>query len=682
MPSVPRGRARDEVLMLTVTRQIICTLLVFCFVSGFSQARANQKARDLADFEALLTLPLEELAALKVTVSSLEPESIVETPAIISRYEARKMASLGLRTLQDMLAFIPGITVQDHLFGQPFVSMRGIYEGFNQKVLFLLDDTPYFMPSHSDVPILGIPIEAIDHIEVIRGPGAVYYGTNATAGVIKVVTRKDRENSAVVRAGENRYVNGGAYLDSGARSWGRLNAALELQRDDGYRATYPAFNDGNASFAQGDIDKKRETSSALMNYRYKDFKAQAHVFETLYTGIAEPRQVQNFNELTYKGYLLGLRNDWKGERTSLSLYTDYNNFYPRFEIDNFFSDNGPGSVVFNNGSRGGFRFPDNGRKNYRWRSGLAAGYRPRKPVRLLLGLEHERRSSEDYEVFDGHSGGATGSVYESFNLSESSLYGEVDFRPGAQWRFLLGGRYTDNSITGSDAVPRLSAIYQVDDRQSLKLLYSVGFNAPSFTQLKADIPPFVTGNTNLKPEKVASLDLAYTYARGDLLFVANIWKMHADDFIMNEVVNGIKSFFNAETFSREGVELDLQYTPGPRTKLYSNLAYYRGGDTYSVRDTSRIFSPRWTFNLGAYRHFARRSTAGFSLRHIGARASAKSLWLVNLDYQYRWERLQLFATVENLLDEEILHPNMAELSERLVPGGQERNAKVGARYLF
>ncbi len=665
-----------------MSRNVVYALLVLCFVSGFSHAHGSQKARGLTDFESLLALPLEDLSALKVTVSTLEPESIVETPAIISRYEARKMARLGLRTLQDMLAFIPGITVQDHLFGQPFVSMRGIYEGFNQKVLFLLDDTPYFMPSHSDVPILGIPIEAIDHIEVIRGPGAVYYGTNATAGVIKIVTRRDEDDSATVRVGENRFINGSAYLDSGDQSWGQLNAAFELQRDDGYQATYPAFDDGNTSFEEGDIDKKRETSSALMNYRYKGFKAQAHVFETVYTGIAEPRQVENYNELTYKGYLLGLRNDWKTDHSTVSLFTDYNNFYPQFDVDNFFSDNGPASITFDDSSKGGFRFANDGRENYRWRSGLTARYRLRGSLGLFLGAEHERRSSEDYEVFDGGTGRKTGKIYESFNLTENSFYGELDYRPGEHWRFLIGGRYTDNSITGGDIVPRLSGIYQIDGKQSIKVLYSIGFNAPSFTQLKADIPPFVSGNTDLKPEKVKSLDLAYTYAHEGLLFVANAWQMHADDFIMNEVVNGTKTFFNAETFSREGVELDLQYSPFPGLKLYSNMAYYRRGDSYSKRDMSRIFVPKWTVNLGGYWQFQPRNITGFSLRYVGGRSSADSLWLANLDYQHRWRKLRVFATIENLLDEDVLHPNMAELSDRLVPGGQERNFKIGVRYHF
>jgi len=207
--------------------------LSLSFILFFGHVQVLLAAND--DEIDFFKLSLEELG--QVTVASHRPERIAETPAIVSVYNAGEMAEMGMRTLRDMLSFIPGITMQDHLFGQPIVSIRGIYEGFNQKVLFLLDDTPYFMPSHSDIPLLGIPIEAIDRIEVIRGPGAMYYGTNATAGVIKIVTKKEGDNTLSARAGENKYLNAGGVYHSGKQDWGELSAAFELQNDEGYRAT-------------------------------------------------------------------------------------------------------------------------------------------------------------------------------------------------------------------------------------------------------------------------------------------------------------------------------------------------------------------------------------------------------------------------------------------------------------
>ena len=612
------------------------------------------------------SLSLDELADLTVTVSSYRPERIVETPAIISRYEADQLAGLGLRTLRDMLSFIPGVTVQDHLFGQTFVSIRGVYEGFNQKVLFLLDDTPYFMPSHSDIPLLGIPFEAISHIEVIRGPGAVYYGTNATGGVIKVVTKKGSKNALAVRAGANAYINGGGYYSSGDRASGELTAAFELQRSDGYSVEYPAYADGD--FAAGNIDKREEISSLLLTFRRQGFTALGQVFESRYTGITIPRHIENVNDLVYKGYLISLRNDWEGESSKLTIYTDYNNFHPHFKVA---------------GGAPNFRMDNDGKKNYRWRSGLTYDHDLTDWLEIFLGAEHEVRSTEEYEMYFTDTDTVTGSLLPEFKLWENSLFGQLDLTPAAQWRFLIGGRYTDNSITGHDLVPRLAAIYQINNRQSLKLLYTVGFNSPSFTQLKADFPGLVEGNPGLIPETVATVDLAYTYNNENLLLTADLWRLEAEDFIFSERLSGEPlRFFNAGSFTRHGAEIDIQYRPIRSLKLFTGLTWYHQGNENDVEDPTRIYTPVLTWNLGTHYQPTNKATVGMSVRHIGPRSTADAIWLVNLDGQWRLGPVQLFATLENILDDDVLHPNMAEFNDRLVPGGQGRNLKLGARYSF
>lgn len=158
-------------------------------------------------------ISLDELLSLDVSVdvASSKVESIIDTPAIVSRYDTKDMQKLGLHTLKDVLSFFPGFVVQDGKVTS-MVMIRGISETFNQKVLFLLDGVPYWMPAHGDIPLLGIPIEAIDRVEVIRGPGAVIYGTNASAGVISVVTKKDQSKLVALKLNNNPLVNTSAYI--------------------------------------------------------------------------------------------------------------------------------------------------------------------------------------------------------------------------------------------------------------------------------------------------------------------------------------------------------------------------------------------------------------------------------------------------------------------------------------
>ncbi len=617
-------------------------------------------------------MSLEELVNVVVTVSSHRPEKINETPAIISRYNVKDMEGLGLYTLRDILSYIPGLTLQDHLFGQTFVSMRGVYEGFNQKILFLLDATPYYMPSHSDIPLLGIPLEAISHIEVIRGPGAVYYGTNATGGVIKVVTKKDGAGGSVsLRGGKNNYANisGVNQITHGQH---QFLIAAEIQHDDGYKAIYPEYTSGGNTFNEGSIDKSEEMSSLLLKYHYSDLILTGQIFESHYSGIAQPREANNFNDLSYQGYLAAFENRWQFSIATLKLFADHNRFYPDFLIDEFTST----------GGQGGFQMAHDGQSNYRNHGGAQLTLTFSPEWELFSGIEWEKRSTNEYQVHDDETGAVLGSIMPSFSLQERSLYSQVDYRPRTAWRFSLGGRHTNNSLIGHDTVPRIAAIYQMDQRNSFKALYSVGFNTPSFTQLRADFDDIVMGNPNLKPEKVATLDLAYSYTSKEILFTANIFNLEAEDFILSDRASGTIRFFNAGEFSRSGAELDLQYQTSYQIKMLSNLSYHRHGNTSNDDDNTLIYVPKFTFNLGGSYDINRSHRTGASVRYIGARASAKELWLINFDYRYQVDKLSLITTLENLADKTVQHPNMAEFNHRLVPAGQGINLKLGIKYKF
>jgi outer membrane receptor protein involved in Fe transport len=643
--------------------------IVVCLSAMIIPSLSQAKLADEYSIEQMLGMELKDLADLKVTVASTGPESIIETPAIVSRYDMETLSAMGLRTLKDALSFIPGVVLQDHMFGQTIVMMRGVYEGFNQKVLFLVDGAPYFMPSHSEIPLSGIPIESISHIEVIRGPGAVFYGTNATAGVINVVTKKDTSKSRLSASyGSNDKLNGGGIINHTFNEDTGLSLAFESQSDNGYDARYPAY----PGYPNGTINKAEEMDSVLAKLRYKKANLLAQAFQSTVNGLESPRQINNVNTLDYTGYLLHADYGDTSGNTDWKVFTDYNNFYLKFTVLDRFGSNTPG----------GYRFSDDGEQNYRWRSGSSANYHWSKDLSIFAGVEYEERNTGDYQFYNAATDATAGVIMPAFGLSEWSFYSQVDYTLGEKWRFLLGGRLTDNSITGTDSVPRLGAVYKIDDEQSLKLLYSVGFNAPSFTQLKADFLPVVQGNTGLTPEKIKTVDLAYSYAKGDNLFVANIFYLKAQNFIASDRSTGTIHFYNASDFERYGAELDYQGVIAKQWTLFANLAYHAQGNATDENDTTAIYAPKVTTALGLNYNFLPRHSIGASMRTISHRAASASLAQLNLDYQYKLDRLTLFTTLRNVLDEEILNPNIGEYNPREIPGGDGINFLVGAKYTF
>lgn len=634
-----------------------CLLGVLC-----SEGALAQNNDDLFEYS------LFDLSQLTVRVASYHAESKLHTPAIVTRYDVSQMQAMGLLDLRDMLAFIPGVTVQDHLFGQPFVSVRGVYEGFNQKVLFLLDDTPYFMPSHSDIPLLGLPLAAISHVEVIRGPGAVYYGTNATAGVIKVFTKKHiKEQEVTVMLAEHNelHINGAVEIDRGEMH-GLLAASYESS--DGYPAHYPAFD----TFAQGDINKKDDSQSFLTRMSDEKNTLLLHVFETHYTGIAQPRAVNNVNDMAYKGLMFSVQREEDLNDLHLKIFADYNRFYLNFLVDDFVSADVPG----------GFRLSHDGERNNRTRAGFNLDYKISDQLSMFFGAEMERRESGAYEVFNAQTGDTTGSIMPSFYLNETSVYGQLDYVPYDAGRLLVGWRYTNNDITGDAIVPRLGFVHSINDNSSFKLLYSVGFNSPSFTQLKADFNGLVNGNEDLMSEQIASIDAGYYFQNKKLSWGITIFRMDAKDFIISDRSSGAIEFFNASNFTRHGSELDVEYVLADWKKIFFNLTYQLDGNSATENDNTRLYAPNWLANSGIIFRLNPNHQVGVSVRYIGERASADSQVLLNAQYQYTQANLNLSATLENGTDADIQNPNMGEFNNRLVPSGQNSNVKLAVKYSF
>jgi outer membrane receptor protein involved in Fe transport len=643
--------------------------IVVCLSALAIPSLSLAKTAEEYSVEQMLGMELQDLADLKVTVASAGPESIIETPAIVSRYDMETYSAMGLRTLKDVLSIIPGVVLQDHLVGQTIVMMRGVYEGFNQKVLFLVDGVPYFMPSHSEIPLLGIPLESISHIEVIRGPGAVFYGTDATAGVINVVTKKDTDNSRLSTSyGSNNKFNKSGIINHTFNEDTGLSLAFESQSDNGYDAHYPAYS----GYAGGTISKAEEMDSVLAKLRYKKVNLLAQGFQSSVNGLGSPRQINNVNTLDYTGYLLHADYGDTTGNTDWKLFTDYNNFYLKYTVLDRFGRYIPG----------GYRFADDGEQNFRWRSGSSANYHWSKALSIFAGLEYEERHTGAYQVYNDVTDATTAVLMPSFGLAEWSFYSQIDYALWEKWRFLLGGRFTDNSITGTDSVPRLSAVYKIDDKQSLKLLYSVGFNSPSFTQLKADNLPEVHGNTGLIPEKIKTVDLAYSYSKGNNLFVANIFYLQAENFIVSDRSTGTIHFYNASDFDRYGAELDYQGVLAKLWTVFANVAYHAQGNSTDATDITAIYAPKVTTTLGGSYNFLPRQSIGASMRTISHRADSASLAQLNLDYQYKLDRMTFFATLRNVLDEEILSPNIGEYNSREIPGGEGINFLVGAKYTF
>lgn len=135
-----------------------------------------------------------------VTVAARYAQTVQDAPAIVTVLTDREIRERGFRTLSDALATLPGVFVSTSSESRKLAWFRGVISSDNNKILLLVDGVPWYdgVYTHAWIDEY-LPLENVRQIEIIKGPGATIYGTNAFSGVINVVTysAKDLEGGFV-----------------------------------------------------------------------------------------------------------------------------------------------------------------------------------------------------------------------------------------------------------------------------------------------------------------------------------------------------------------------------------------------------------------------------------------------------------------------------------------------------
>ena len=149
---------------------------------------AATAAADDAELEALLSEKI-------VTTASRTAETSSTAPATVSSISAQDLRRFGIRNLADAVNFLSlGMFAQESpLDGQEFGARGVALSGANNAHVLLLINGHTVNDQLTSVAGAaqygGMPLDLVDHIEVVLGPGAVLYGANAMLGVINVITK-------------------------------------------------------------------------------------------------------------------------------------------------------------------------------------------------------------------------------------------------------------------------------------------------------------------------------------------------------------------------------------------------------------------------------------------------------------------------------------------------------------
>ena len=139
--------------------------------------------------------PLEELLNTEVSSVLKHTSGLADAPAAITVLRREDIERLGATTLPDILRTVPGLSVAQIDGNKWAIGARGFNGFFGSKLLVLIDGRSIYNSTFSGVfwDAHDIPLDNIARIEVIRGPQAALWGSNAVNGVINIVTRAAQE---------------------------------------------------------------------------------------------------------------------------------------------------------------------------------------------------------------------------------------------------------------------------------------------------------------------------------------------------------------------------------------------------------------------------------------------------------------------------------------------------------
>lgn len=584
----------------------------------------------------------------EITISANKNEtSLLNTASSVTIISSKQIELKQSSTVVDLLKDVPGVTIsqQGGTGKLSSVFMRGANSNF---VLVMIDNVEVNDPSSAQnaFDFSSLQVSDIERIEIVKGPQSTLYGSEATAGIINILTKTGSGKPSYTVQGEggsNNHYKGSISANGQINEVNYLANFSKLQTDAVSSIRGNNFeNDGytnNSGFLKlgYDID---ENLGFNISYKYVDTETDLDQAE-------KDGDDPNFNsDLTSHLLNMNFRGLFLNGKWESTLRGSY--FGNEINALDKFDNNHPATSSTSNyvGSRVSFNWQNN--------------FRIVENNLMTLGID----SKSDQAKSNYHSESMFGPFDSNFpeeNIRTTGIYLQ-DLVTFQNFSATVGYRFDDNEKFGSVSTYRIAPMYFIKSiGTKIKATYGTGFKAPSLFNLFA---PFY-GNSELKPEKSIGWDIGLDQFlfKNNVFIGVTYFDMKFEDMLgFNENFQSI-NINEAET---NGIELSLNIQ---NISGFSINASYTYNETYNtstseLSEEQLIRRPKNQFAINM-NYQLNKINLGLNVSHSGekfdndfstfpsSRVTLDAYTLVNLNATYNFtEYLRLFGRVENLLDEE------------------------------
>ncbi|CBL45750.1 TonB-dependent receptor [gamma proteobacterium HdN1] len=496
---------------------------------------------------SLMELPLNELVNVQIATASLTGSTQADAASWVSTIDESDWRRYGSRYMLDVIKQQPSTQVIPLVAGGDAVAIRGYSNTSSLRgVAILIDGIPMadYSASAPTLYLPHLPLFALTSMELSEGAGSALHGSDAFYGVLGINTFNgsgSAQNRVTASVGSDGYYEAGVRGSVALGEHWSSSLAAVADGQPSQHLDYRSYSPVLDQYVDNRLNNRYD-SSFLVSHLNGDLSSQSSLRLSLY------RLQYNAHGFPGAGIRQAPFNDNGAEFTTLEMV--------RIGAERRYSETGKlgfwvyhwdleNSIDLNLGlQNGAVEVVQN-----------AAGELYRRGVRVQLSDTFAELATE-WAVELGRDLSSVGDTYESLRNPDGSLmmwlpdtYSnrtgginsatlEADSRlAGSNWHLVWGGRLDDYSDFGRQRSPRFALLYHLDSENTLKLIYSEAFRAPTAYQLYGSASSILS-NPNLKPETLVNHELLWLHQGASSFYQISVFQSRWERGIVAGRIDG------------------------------------------------------------------------------------------------------------------------------------------------
>lgn len=542
-------------LLVQVSRSV--KLLRCSALFSIAVASTIPMVANATDEQDLFSLSFEDLLNVQVDIASKTSETLSSVPSTMSVFSRKQIQALGVDNAYEVMNFVPGMqsTRGDWVGAVPKDHARGVYlDSGNVLVMINGERVNESSFGKASVYMPYIPIEVIEKIEFIRGPGSALYGSNAFLGVMNIVTSKERNALQLVVGNNGRYGATGQFNTSFSDDTS-LFASISYDQKDGESYPQGVKDPLEALYLEAGVD-------------FKKLKLRARYNETSLDEFLNLAGYSTQNQHTSDNTFVGIKYNWVNN-DKLKLDSSYS--YTKHNISSAgliaAFDDIPDFLLGPAWQTTDSKFETELSYQFENQWQLAAGIEYAEAKQVEAGVRTSYYDDESMLVIIDPAYYQQGIVTVmdfpefaslKYTFETYSAYGQLKIPYSDALTLFVGARYDDVKDIDSKFSPRLAAVYVINPEHTVKVQYGESFRTPVTNELFSN-DDVTVGNPSLRSESVKTTELVWHYQTSELQANAVLFYNELNDFINIEPTQSTDTLFTfANSFNTQnsGIELD------------------------------------------------------------------------------------------------------------------------------